>query len=51
MKHAHPIMHRVASVCACFFSLALFVCANTSSSLMIHQERAPRELYRFSLLG
>lgn len=51
MKHTHPIIHRLASVCACFFSLALIVCANTSSSFIVHQERAPKELCRYSLLN
>ncbi len=42
------IINKFAPVLASFLSLALVVCANTSSTLVVHQPEAPKGLDRFS---
>lgn len=42
------IINKFAPALAGFLSLALVVCANTSSTCIIHQPEAPKGLDRFS---
>lgn len=42
------IINKFAPVLVSFLSLALVVCANTSSTCIIHQPTAPKNLERFS---
>lgn len=42
--------NKLAVVCSSFFTLALFIGANSNSSLIMHQEEAPVELDRFKVI-
>lgn len=44
------LISKLATLCASFFTLALFVGANSNSSLMMHQAEVPAEIERFSLI-
>ena len=48
MTKAKSLITKFAAATAFFFSAVLFVGANTASSGMIHQPKAPETLRRFS---
>ena len=48
MTKAKSLITKFAAAAAFFFSAMLFVGANTASSGMIHQPKAPESLRRFS---
>ena len=50
MTKAKSLITKFAAAAAFFFSAMLFVGANTASSGMIHQPKAPQTLRRFSKL-
>ena len=39
---------KIVTLCSTFFTLMLIIGANSNSSLMMHQEKAPEEIKRFS---
>lgn len=48
MTKTKTIMSKLAAGAAFFLSAVLFVGANTASSVIIHQPKAPETLRRFS---
>lgn len=42
------ILKKIAMVCSSFFTLMLVVGANSNSTMMMYQEKAPEEIKRFS---
>lgn len=50
MEKRKKIMNYIATAFAGFLSIALVICANTASTLMIHQPKTPEGLNRFSKL-
>lgn len=50
MTKVKSLITKFAAAAAFFFSAMLFVGANTASSGMIHQPKAPETLRRFSKL-
>lgn len=48
MTNVKAIANKIAAGTAFFFSAILFVGANTASSCIIHQPKAPEALRRFS---
>lgn len=42
------IFKKVAMICSSFFTLMLVIGANSNSTMMMHQEKAPEEIKRFS---
>ncbi len=48
MSKAKRVTTKLAAFVTCFLSAVLFVNANSASSIVIHQEKAPAELKRFS---
>lgn len=50
MINKNSVMHAVATAVSSLLCAALFVCANTASSTMIHQPEAPAGLERFSMV-
>lgn len=52
MRKLHNLIssrYGLAKVAASFFALALCICANTNSSIMMHQPERPESLDRFKL--
>lgn len=50
MKKSKTLATKLARVCANLLGVALVVCANTSSTSIIHQPKAPESLNKFSKL-
>lgn len=48
MSKAKNLVYKIAATCTTFLSAVLFVCANTSSCMAIHQPKAPENLSKFS---
>lgn len=44
------LMEFSATLCAAFLEKVLLICANTSSSCIIYQERTPDRLSRYSII-
>lgn len=50
MKKSKSIASKLAMICANLLGMALIVCANTASSGLVHQPKAPESLDKFSRL-
>lgn len=48
MKKSKSMASKLAMVCANLLGMALIVCANTASSGLVHQHKAPEALNKFS---
>lgn len=51
MKTISKSLTKLASVAAFFFTAVLFVSANSASSFMIYQEKAPKGLQTFKRIN
>lgn len=50
MKKSKTLMAKLAMACASLLGVALVVCANTASTGLVHQPKAPECLNKFSML-
>lgn len=50
MAKRKTLKNHIATAFAGFLSIALVICANTASTLMIHQPKTPDGLNKFSKL-
>lgn len=50
MEKSKTFMAKLAMLCASLLGMALVVCANTASTGLVHQPKAPDGLNRFSKL-
>lgn len=50
MKKSKTSVSKLAASCVSLLGMALFVCANTASTGVVHQPKAPDGLKRFSKL-
>lgn len=50
MANRKVIKNHIATALAGFLSIALVICANTASTLLIHQPKTPEGLNKFSKL-
>ena len=42
------ILKKIAMLCSSFFTMMLVIGANSNSTMIIHQEKSPEEIKRFS---
>lgn len=50
MKKSKTSVSKLAASCVSLLGMALFVCANTASTGVVHQPKAPEGLKKFSKL-